>query len=311
MCLFFLLGGARGILCEKRVVLLKRSSVCSVDSAESRRTSQSLWRREGDKSNGRGGASRRLNCRFSAVFSRKEGLDDNIAMSVRMYRPFAFSRRSTAFARSSRSSLHVHPPPPICFFVPHSLVRRRPYGLALLYTCENLQDEYTVGGDAGRASPTLPANGNPAAPLDPEPGSTAASGGSGGESGGVAGAKRGSSAISGEGASGPGGSGAGNGEGNGVKRPKKMSKKAPQGVTQASVVATLKRYGGRLASKVRMRRAAAAIDVMPVYRMGTGVDGLVFAAPCIGVVLRRHYLWSLGVEFGCVPRELTFLISGC
>ncbi|CAM9922708.1 unnamed protein product [Ascophyllum nodosum] len=123
------------------------------------------------------------------------------------------------------------------------------------------EDEYTVGGDAGRASPTLPANGNPAAPLDPEPGSTAASGGSGGESGGVAGAKRGSSAISGEGASGPGGSGAGNGEGNGVKRPKKMSKKAPQGVTQASVVATLKRYGGRLASKHVLREFVAVLKV--------------------------------------------------
>lgn len=107
-----------------------------------------------------------------------------------------------------------------------------------------------AAGDAGRASPTLLANGNPASNADAD---NAA--GAGGNADAAAGAgqagKRGASAMGEDGAAGGGaGTGGSSGGEGSSKRARKAQKKGAQEINQANVVATLKRSGGRLASKV-------------------------------------------------------------
>lgn len=64
--------------------------------------------------------------------------------------------------------------------------------------------------------------------------------------------EEGSSAGAGAGGDATGAAGAGKGgsSSSGSKRARKAQKKGAQEITQANVVATLKRYGGRLASEV-------------------------------------------------------------
>ena len=60
--------------------------------------------------------------------------------------------------------------------------------------------------------------------------------------------------------------GAGGSSSSSSKRARKAQKKGAQEITQANVVATLKRYGGRLASEVRM--------VMVANTFGAGVGNI-------------------------------------
>lgn len=84
-------------------------------------------------------------------------------------------------------------------------------------------------------------------------------------------------AAGGNGAAGEGGQGAGKA----VSSRNKRAKKGAQEINQANVVATLKRYGGRLASKVRKRRGNGTEDgvgmwcsllLLMVGLMGARVD---------------------------------------
>eukprot|EP00903_Cladosiphon_okamuranus_P010562 g9988.t1 len=129
---------------------------------------------------------------------------------------------------------------------------------------EEEEDDYTVDGDPGRASPTAPALGAPppAAPKATGVSSSPASAGGSGkraasamEDGGAAGAGAGGDAA---GAAGAGGGGGG-GSSSGSKRARKAQKKGAQEISQANVVATLKRYGGRLASEPLLRHFVAAL----------------------------------------------------
>eukprot|EP00904_Undaria_pinnatifida_P013894 jgi/Undpi1/9635/HiC_scaffold_27.g12091.m1 len=129
------------------------------------------------------------------------------------------------------------------------------------------EDDYTVGGDAGRASPTLSSNGNPASSADSDGSGSSPGGGSDSV---ASSGKRGASAMrdeggAGSGAAAGGGGGAGGGtsggEGGSSKRARKSQKKGSQEINQANVVATLKRYGGRVASKLLLRQFVSALKV--------------------------------------------------
>ncbi|CBN74596.1 hypothetical protein Esi_0030_0136 [Ectocarpus siliculosus] len=134
------------------------------------------------------------------------------------------------------------------------------------------EDDYTVSGDIGRASPTVPPPGNPkpAAGAPAGDGADSSAGGGGGGGGGGGSGKRGASAMEvgggeGGGSAGgraggrAGGTGSGGEGGSGSKRARTAQKKGAQEINQANVVATLKRYGGRLASKALLGHFVAAL----------------------------------------------------
>lgn len=108
----------------------------------------------------------------------------------------------------------------------------------------NMQDNYTVGGDAERASQNQLAKGNPAAPPNPPEEDSAVAGG-GSESNGAK-KKRKPNEMTEEGGAGAAGSSSGAGDGKGSnKRPKTRLE-----INQANIVEVLKRFGARLSSKV-------------------------------------------------------------
>lgn len=107
-----------------------------------------------------------------------------------------------------------------------------------------IQDNYTVGGDAERASQNQLAKGNPAAPPNPpEEDSAVVSGGS--ESNGMK-KKRKPNEMAEESGTGAAGSSSGAGDSKGSnKRPKTRLE-----INQSNIVEVLKRFGARLSSKV-------------------------------------------------------------
>ncbi|CAM9286237.1 unnamed protein product [Pylaiella littoralis] len=143
---------------------------------------------------------------------------------------------------------------------------------------EEEEDDNAVNGDPVRASPTLSTAGHPA----PDGGAAAGGGGGGGAGGagdtspaGAASGKRGASAMEEGGAAGQGAGAGGqaaaaaeassgggsSGGGGSSKRAKKGQKKGSLEINQANVVATLKRFGGRLASKALLKHFVAALKV--------------------------------------------------